>query len=714
MMAQDPQLIWADEFSGTSLDLNKWTPQIGDGCAEGICGWGNNELQHYKAENATVSGGQLHITAKRERVQAKAYTSARIRTINKGDWTYGRFESLINLPDGGGLWPAFWMMPTDDVYGTWPKSGEIDIMEYVGWNPDRTLGYIHYGDDWPNNQSKGGIFAKHNGVFHGNWHEFAVEWEPGIIRWFVDDYLFQTITAEDVQPYHWPFDQNFHFILNVAVGGNLGGPVDDSALPATMSVEYVRVFDGFKPYITGDRVVLYQENGVEYSIGNVASNTNVSWIVPAGATIVSGQGTPNLIIDWDTAGGDVIAEVSLSSGTQTIKMDVYVEPLYLRDFHFVNFDDPANMSLKETDGTLTVVDNPKPSTLNPSAKSAKYDRNADKQWDCIFYNVLSSIPDASEYSSKGRKFYMDVMTSAPVGTEIIIQLETSDATATNYPTGRHSRYSAKVTKNGEWERLIFDFVDRPDGTASHTAISDMVILFATNSFTGHTYYWDNLDSYKADDGSGGTTEPEPEPDPEPEPEPEPEPGDAVSIYVESVVTGTTGGRFKSGTATVTVVDNLGSPFGGALVTGIFSGTFNETVSGTTGSDGKVSFQTSNSASGGVTVNFCVDDVSGSLPYDPTLNASVTCSKADAVILSVESLDQSEVSVSLYPNPVSDVLNVSLTGFSQSATLSVYNMAGRMVLMTSGTSTMDVTSLPNGVYMLEAADDSNRARRMFVK
>ncbi len=502
-------LIWADEFEGTALNLNKWTPQVGDGCAEGICGWGNNELQYYKAENATVSNGHLHITARRERVRNKEYTSARIRTINKGDWTYGRFEARINLPAGGGLWPAFWMMPTDDVYGSWPKSGEIDIMEFIGWQPDRTLGYIHYGDDWPNNQHQGTTFTRHTGVFPGNWHDFAIEWEPGIIRWFVDDYLFQTKTAEDVAPYHWPFDQDFHFILNVAVGGNLGGAVDNNIFPATMKVDYVRVYDGFKPYITGDRIVQYMAGGVQYAIGNVSKNTNVTWSVPAGATIVSGQGTPNVTIDFDSAGGDVIAEVSTSSGTKTLKVDVLVEPLYLKDFAFENFDEPAKISFKSSDGNLSVVNNPNPSALNPSENSARYVRAADAQYDVIFYDVLQSIPDASEYSNKERKFYMDVLTSAPVGTDIIIQLETSNASPTNYPTGRHSRYFGKVTRNGEWERIVFDFADRPDGSASHTAIADMVILFAPNTLTGDTYYWDNLDSYKADDGSGG----EPDPDP---------------------------------------------------------------------------------------------------------------------------------------------------------------------------------------------------------
>jgi beta-glucanase (GH16 family) len=500
---QTPNLVWSDEFTGTSLDESKWSYQIGDGCAEGICGWGNNELQSYQKANVILSDGKLHITARKQRVQNKSYTSGRIRTINKGDWTYGRFEALINLPAGGGLWPAFWMMPTNNVYGGWPKSGEIDIMEMVGWNPDKTLGYIHYGEVWPNNQSQGATFAKHSGQFPGNYHEFAVEWEPGIIRWFVDGYLFQTKTAADVAPYHWPFDQDFYIILNVAVGGNLGGSVDDLALPATMSVEYVRVYDGFKPYISGNRIVMHKAMGTTYHIGNVPSSTKVSWTVPSGATIVSGQGTPTVTIDWGTTSGDVIASVPTGSGNQTLKVDVFVEPAYIRDFSFQNFDNPALITLKSADGQLTVVDNPLPSTLNPSAKSGRYVRNETKRWDVLAYNLNKSIANAGAYVNKDRKFYMDILTSAPVGTDIIIQLESSTATTSNYPTGRHSRYIGRHTRNGVWERVEFNPLDRPDGTVPDTDVTGMVLLFATDSYSGDTYFWDNFDSYKIDESGGG-------------------------------------------------------------------------------------------------------------------------------------------------------------------------------------------------------------------
>ncbi|HEY0654341.1 MAG TPA: family 16 glycosylhydrolase [Chryseosolibacter sp.] len=494
--AQCPTVVWGDEFENTSLDLTKWSYQIGDGCQEGICGWGNNELQYYKESNVTVSNGQLHITAKKERVQAKSYTSGRIRTINKGEWTYGRFEARIKLPYGKGLWPAFWMLPTDEVYGGWPQSGEIDIMEFVAADPTRTLGNLHYGDPYPNNKYQGASFALNSGNFPDAFHNFAIEWEPGIIRWFVDDILFMTKTTQDLTPYNWPFDQRFHFLLNVAVGGNLGGAVDDTIFPKVMDVDYVRVYNGFKAYITGDRTVANQEAGVTYNIGNLVSGTAVTWTVPAGASVVSGQGSAQAVVNFGTTSGNVVATFNTACGTQQLTIPVYVEPAFNKEFSFENFDEPATVTLNTYTGTLAEVSNPSATGINTSALVGRYTRNSTQQYDVLVYNV-TNITDGSLYSNKSKKFYMDVHTNAPAGTEILLQLETSTATSSNYPTGRHSRYVGTVTSPNQWQRIVFELLDKPDGSASNTGITKMILLFASNTFTGHTYYFDNLDSYTA-------------------------------------------------------------------------------------------------------------------------------------------------------------------------------------------------------------------------
>ena len=308
--AQCPNIVWEDDFSGNTLDLTKWNYQIGDGCAEGICGWGNNELQSYQEANVNVSNGTLKITAQKQRIRGSKYTSGRINSKAKADFTYGRFEASIKLPYGDGLWPAFWMLSTDEPYGGWPQSGEIDIMEFVASQPDRTLGYMHYGDPYPNNQSQGSTYTLPNDNFPDAFHEFAIEWEPGIIRWFVDDILFSVKTSSDVSPFAWPFDHDFHFLLNVAVGGNLGGTVNESMLPATMEVDYVRVYDGYKPYLGGSTTVANLAQGETYTIGNLANGSNVSWTVPLGASVVSGQGTGTIVVDFGDTSGNISAIVN--------------------------------------------------------------------------------------------------------------------------------------------------------------------------------------------------------------------------------------------------------------------------------------------------------------------------------------------------------------------------------------------------------------------
>ena len=238
------QLVWQDEFNGTSLDLSKWEPMIGNGCP-GICGWGNNEAQYYRAENATVGGGTLKITAKRENFGGAQYTSARLRTLNKGDWTYGRFEMRAKLPFGQGIWPAFWMLPSDNVYGTWAASGEIDIMEAIGSEPGRIHGTTHFGGASPNNTYSGNSYTLPSGTFSDDFHEFAIEWEEGEIRWYMDDLLYRTQTSwwTPGAAFPAPFNERFHLLLNLAVGGNWPGYPDASTqFPQIYEVDWVRVY----------------------------------------------------------------------------------------------------------------------------------------------------------------------------------------------------------------------------------------------------------------------------------------------------------------------------------------------------------------------------------------------------------------------------------------------------------------------------------------
>jgi beta-glucanase (GH16 family) len=245
------KLVWADEFEGTEIDSAKWGYQTGGN------GWGNNELQYYtdRSENSFIEDGKLVIQVRREDFSSRDYTSARMRTKGKGDWKYGRFEIRARLPEGQGIWPALWMMPTDDVYGGWAASGEIDIMEHLGHEPDLVYGNLHFGGPWPNNLSSGAqTYRLPSGKFSDDFHVFALEWEEGEFRWYVDGIKFMTINdwkqcestcnpGDPGAPFPAPFDERFHFIFNIAVGGDWPGRPDETTVfPQRMEVDYARVY----------------------------------------------------------------------------------------------------------------------------------------------------------------------------------------------------------------------------------------------------------------------------------------------------------------------------------------------------------------------------------------------------------------------------------------------------------------------------------------
>jgi beta-glucanase (GH16 family) len=240
---KDFKLVWNDEFNYNGLpDSSKWSyDTVGN-----AWGWGNHELQLYtvaRQENATVSEGTLKIRATHEKFGGFNYTSARLTTKEKGDWLYGRFEISAKLPDGRGLWPAIWMLPSDWEYGGWPESGEIDIMENVGYDPYNVVASVHtesYNHRIGTQKNKTIAVNNNRAVFH----TYSMEWDKNKIETFVDDSLYFTFTKEADDFKVWPFNKRFHLLLNLAVGGDWGGKmgVNDSIFPVTMEIDYVRVF----------------------------------------------------------------------------------------------------------------------------------------------------------------------------------------------------------------------------------------------------------------------------------------------------------------------------------------------------------------------------------------------------------------------------------------------------------------------------------------
>lgn len=280
------QLVWSDDFIGSSLDPAKWQAE------ESCWGGGNNEWQCYtdRSENISLADGLLRITARKEEwtgpsgdrstnskgVSTKPYTSGKIITRHLSDWTYGRISARMKLPRGQGTWPAFWMMPSEDYYGGWPLSGEIDIMEAVNLGapcPDcgsdgvesRIQGALHYGGRWPENKFTHQRESLPDG---GNpadtFNVYSVEWGQGLIRWYVNEKPFFEMTEADwytdadgtAERPQAPFDRPFYLILNLAVGGNLAhnqnaGGVDEKAFPAEFLVDWVRVYQCREDLETG-------------------------------------------------------------------------------------------------------------------------------------------------------------------------------------------------------------------------------------------------------------------------------------------------------------------------------------------------------------------------------------------------------------------------------------------------------------------------------
>lgn len=346
-------LVWSDEFDGDSINADNWSHEVN--CAGG----GNNELQCYtaRAENSFVEDGYLHIVARAESYSGPAvfdddpsynpddtsvtrdYTSARLRTKNKADWQYGRFEIDAKMPQGQGLWPAIWMLPTENVYGQWPLSGEIDIFEAVNSNAaggNEIHGTLHYGRPWPNNVNSGTAFEPEQSIWD-EFHTYAIEWEEGEIRWYVDDVHYATQTDDGWFTLAWqgqddgfqvgegaaPFDEVFHLILNVAVGGDWPGAPDDStSFPQEMIVDSVRVYECETDPETGKGCATRSDEAEQVD-GTGGTQTTASLYRDGPGTLefsVFDTEVSNTLVpaQWEEATGNIVTDSALLIDDQTV------------------------------------------------------------------------------------------------------------------------------------------------------------------------------------------------------------------------------------------------------------------------------------------------------------------------------------------------------------------------------------------------------------
>jgi len=246
---QEWHLVWSDEFDGPEINMNNWSYD------DPTNGRWNKEIQSYTQNNAYIKDGSLIIEARKEDITEPSgetynYSSAKLITKGKQSWKYGKFEIRAKMPIGQGIWPAIWMMPEDEpFYGTWPKCGEIDIMEFLGHEPNKIYGTIHFGE--PHKESQGTYLLPEGQSFSDDYHVYSIEWEPGEIRWYIDGELYHTANdwysrdpyLADDYTYPAPFDQNFFLIMNISVGGTWPGyPDETTVFPQQMAVDYVRVY----------------------------------------------------------------------------------------------------------------------------------------------------------------------------------------------------------------------------------------------------------------------------------------------------------------------------------------------------------------------------------------------------------------------------------------------------------------------------------------
>lgn len=234
-------VFWSEEFDYTGAPNSEfWSFEIGDGCPN-LCGWGNNEAQYYtdSSDNVEVKDGSLFIRARKESIGGKSYTSTRMITKGKFEFYEGKIEIRAKLPQGGGTWPAFWMLGGDIDQVGWPRCGEIDIMEHVGNNPGEISSALHTQSSYGNTQN-----VKKTGIDdpYTEFHVYGLNWTADKMEFSLDGNVFYTYAPANKDNNNWPFYKDCFFIFNIAVGGNLGGQIDSSWEVSEMEIDYIRVY----------------------------------------------------------------------------------------------------------------------------------------------------------------------------------------------------------------------------------------------------------------------------------------------------------------------------------------------------------------------------------------------------------------------------------------------------------------------------------------
>lgn len=304
--AQFEVLVWSDEFNGSgSPNSTHWKYDLGN------TGWGNNEVQTYtnSMQNVRQENGRLFIDAIKT---GNEWTSARMITLGKVSFTYGRIVFRAKLPAGSGTWPALWMLGDNLTSVGWPACGEVDVMEHVGRSPGVIQSAMHTPSSFGNTQNKGSLNVP---TFNTDFHDYEVLWTGDKMDFKLDGNIYYTYQPIIKNSSTWPFDKPCFFIMNVAMGGNFGSDpqfesgglkngIDPTLTMARMEVDYLRVYQMITQTLTGLTEVAKAQNNLIYSTNEVSGAT-YTWSVPSDASIVSGQGTPSIVVNWGQTQGDV-------------------------------------------------------------------------------------------------------------------------------------------------------------------------------------------------------------------------------------------------------------------------------------------------------------------------------------------------------------------------------------------------------------------------
>lgn len=458
-------LVWSDEFNYRGApDPQKWGYDIGGN------GWGNQELQTYTSSgiNSFVQDGKLTIKAVKSN---GLWTSARLVTKEKGDWLYGRIEVKAKLPEGKGTWPAIWMLPTDWAYGDWPKSGEIDIMEHVGYDSGIIHGTIHTE---AYNHSIGTQLGKSVKVENVSteFHVYTIDWNEDEIIWYVDGVEYYRIENPEKTYKEWPFDKRFHLILNIAIGGTWGGAqgIDPNLTKATMEIDYVKVFQKNlpEPVIDGKKNAAPNQELI-FSTTEI-QGIRYKWSFPEDVEVTQGGQTAQVTVKWGNTSGNV--QLELQSDCDTVAAEPFWVNTVLKpsgeSFEVPFFDNQNQMLWQPVPGNSNQINLTGIASLNIGYNISEPGENPH-----IFFDFLNPV-DLSAFRE------MEILLKTPAPVPGSLRIDLIDANGNVNPNDQFKISSFE--DDGNFHTYTYSFGQNPDGIFSLDLIKQIKVYINYGEF----------------------------------------------------------------------------------------------------------------------------------------------------------------------------------------------------------------------------------------